>query len=117
MITANEAKRITDDAPNEYIEQIDAKIRESANSGTYECDYVLYANGSILNKVTSILKKCGYCVDSTSTIGADNSWRHILSIKWNEPNTVNINQHNLPAPPPPPRPSNPLPKGDVVNLM
>lgn len=116
MITANEAKRITDDAPNEYIEQIDAKIRESAKRGAYECDYVLYADSSIMNNVKSRLESFGYCVESTSTVGIDNSWRYILSIKWNEPSTANINQHNLPAPPPP-RPTNPLPKGAVVNLM
>ena len=109
MISAKEAKSISDAAPSEHLDNIDKKIRESAGKGMYGCDYVMYSDSTIVDSVKASLETVGFNVESGSEIGIDGRFRYRLCIKWDEPAESSRNDHSPEStePNPEPEPTHP----------
>lgn len=84
MLDAKDAKEITIDSINTYVNDIENGIKKNAALGKYSYEHVLGADEKLVDKVTYILRKAHYKVDTESTFGFDCVWRIRLLITWDK---------------------------------
>lgn len=85
MISAREAKRITDGASKKVLDDIDERVQTYAASGLYEYSTLYDLDQSVVDSVMNTLKECGYCVEAERIPSPTSRHRFRLTIKWNNP--------------------------------